>query len=62
VNERLSRRRAEAARAAVQEAAAAANLSRVTMVIEAYGEAMPMACDDTLWGRAVNRRVEVWLE
>ena len=62
VNARLSRSRAEAARAAVQDAAASANLSRVTMVVEAYGEAMPMACDDTEWGRAVNRRVEVWLE
>lgn len=27
----------------------------------AFGEALPMACDDTEAGRQVNRRVEVWL-
>ncbi len=29
--------------------------------IAAYGEAMPMACDETAAGRRLNRRVEVWL-
>ncbi|QYK41769.1 MAG: OmpA family protein [Paracoccaceae bacterium] len=28
---------------------------------EAYGEALPMACDSTAAGRQVNRRVELWL-
>jgi phosphate transport system substrate-binding protein len=28
---------------------------------DAFGEALPMACDDTEWGRQVNRRVEVWV-
>jgi phosphate transport system substrate-binding protein len=31
------------------------------MAVDAFGEAMPMACDDTAWGRQVNRRVEVWV-
>jgi phosphate transport system substrate-binding protein len=62
VNLRLSLRRAEAARAAVIAAADSAQPDRVTLALEAFGEAMPMACDDSDWGRAVNRRVEVWLE
>jgi phosphate transport system substrate-binding protein len=41
--------------------AAAADLNRLRFRVEAFGEAMPMACDDTSWGSAVNRRVEVWL-
>ncbi|WP_165351866.1 phosphate ABC transporter substrate-binding/OmpA family protein [Salipiger sp. IMCC34102] len=27
----------------------------------AFGEALPMGCDDTAWGRQMNRRVEVWI-
>ncbi|WP_375551072.1 phosphate ABC transporter substrate-binding/OmpA family protein [Rhodophyticola porphyridii] len=61
-NLRLARGRAETARRAVMEAANAADLNRVQLRVDAFGEAMPMACDDTEWGRAVNRRVEVWLE
>ncbi|MBU2358999.1 MAG: OmpA family protein [Alphaproteobacteria bacterium] len=26
-----------------------------------FGEALPMGCDDTSWGRRMNRRVEVWV-
>lgn len=62
VNLGLSRRRAEAAREAVLAAADSAQPDRVTLDIDAFGEAMPMACDDSDWGRAVNRRVEVWLD
>ena len=29
--------------------------------IEGFGEALPMACDETAAGRHLNRRVEVWL-
>ncbi|WP_236019509.1 phosphate ABC transporter substrate-binding/OmpA family protein [Fuscibacter oryzae] len=29
--------------------------------IEAFGEAMPMACDETAAGRRLNRRVELWV-
>jgi len=62
VNARLSLRRAETVRDAVLAAAGAAAPDRVTFAVEGFGEAMPMACDDTDWGRAVNRRVEVWLQ
>ncbi len=62
VNLRLSQRRAETVRNAVLAATDAAAPDRVELIVDAFGEAMPMACDDTEWGRAVNRRVEVWLE
>jgi phosphate transport system substrate-binding protein len=61
VNVRLSERRAQTVLEAVRAAAEGA-AARVAFRVEAFGEAMPMACEDTDWGRAVNRRVEVWLE
>lgn len=27
-----------------------------------YGEVLPIGCDESLWGRQVNRRVELWLD
>lgn len=57
----IAKRRAETVRTAVRAAAEAADFDAVDLGIEAFGEAMPMACDDTDWGRQVNRRVEVWL-
>jgi len=61
INRRLSRERAEAVRRAVLAAAGRADLSAVTMEAHGFGPAMPLACDDSDWGRALNRRVEVWL-
>lgn len=29
--------------------------------VDAFGEALPMACDGTMGGRRLNRRVELWL-
>ena len=60
-NLEIARRRATAVRDAVMAAAETITPDRVALTIEAYGEAMPMACDDSAWGRQVNRRVEVWL-
>jgi phosphate transport system substrate-binding protein len=62
VNLRLSLRRAESVLEAVRLAAEAADPDRVAFAVDAFGEAMPMACDDSDWGRAVNRRVEVWVD
>ena len=60
-NRDIALRRAEAVMRAVSAAAVTANLERVDMRVDAFGEAMPMACDDTSWGRQANRRVEVWV-
>tara|TARA_R110002049_G_scaffold44333_6_gene130248 strand:- start:106309 stop:107868 length:1560 start_codon:yes stop_codon:yes gene_type:complete len=60
-NRDIALRRAEAVRRAVSAAAVTANLERVTLGVDAFGEAMPMACDDSEWGRQANRRVEVWV-
>ena len=57
-NQRLSMRRARAVRQAV---GAFTGGSPVKLEVDGYGEILPMACDDTAWGRQVNRRVEVWL-
>lgn len=61
VNKRLSRERARRVRDAVIRAAPTADRSRLEMRVAAFGEAMPMACDETVWERKVNRRVEVWV-
>jgi phosphate transport system substrate-binding protein len=60
-NLQVSLRRADKVLQAVQAAAETADLSQVTLTSTGYGEAFPVACDDTAWGRGVNRRVEVWL-
>ncbi len=60
-NLEISRRRANVVRNAVEKAAETADFNLLNIDVLAYGEAMPMACDDTVWGRQVNRRVEVWV-
>lgn len=56
----LSRSRAEALRATL--ARIAPDLAPEDLpAVEAWGEALPMACDTTEAGRQINRRVEVWL-
>ena len=57
-NQRLSQRRAETVERAV---ARQLNDPPVALSAEGFGEILPMACDDSPWGRQVNRRVEVWL-
>ncbi|MBT8153548.1 substrate-binding domain-containing protein [Epibacterium ulvae] len=60
-NRDIALKRATAVRDAVIETSETANLSLVNLSVEAFGEAMPMACDDSAWGRKVNRRVEIWV-
>ena len=60
-NRGIALQRAEAVRSAIVEAAETADLDQVVLEVDAFGEAMPMACDGSAWGRQANRRVEVWL-
>lgn len=61
-NQRIALARAEAVRKAVLSAAETVDAERMQIEVAAFGEAMPMACDDSDWGRKVNRRVEVWVQ
>lgn len=60
-NKEISMKRAVAVRAAVTKAAETAALDRIELDVDAFGETMPMACDNSAWGRQANRRVEVWV-
>lgn len=60
-NRAIAQRRAETVRDAVLAAVETALPDSVGIGVDAFGEALPMACDDSDWGRQVNRRVEVWL-
>lgn len=59
-NQQLSQARAETVQEAVSDSMAT-NPERVQMAATGLGEVMPLACDNTAWGRHVNRRVEVWV-
>lgn len=59
-NRDLSRQRAEAVLAALR--AATPDLPAETLLrAEGMGEIMPLTCDDSVEGRTLNRRVEVWI-
>ncbi|TDT73242.1 phosphate ABC transporter substrate-binding protein (PhoT family) [Litoreibacter halocynthiae] len=58
----LSLKRAKTVLRLLKEAAPDADFKRLKLRTDAFGEALPMACDDTDWGRAINRRVEVWVK
>ncbi|MEP5153758.1 phosphate ABC transporter substrate-binding/OmpA family protein [Planktotalea sp.] len=60
-NRQIAERRAQAVLAAVKKAAETVDLEDLKISVDAFGEALPMACDDSAWGRQVNRRVEVWV-
>ncbi len=57
----LSLNRAARVRAALTDAAPGLTEVQLPQVV-AFGEAMPMACDETAAGRRLNRRVELWMK
>lgn len=61
-NQKLAMKRARLVMEQVKSAASTADFSQIKLQAEAFGETLPMACDDTAWGRAINRRVEVWVK
>lgn len=60
-NKGLSEKRANAVMQAVI-AATEGGGEQASLSAVGYGEAMPLACDSSEWGRFVNRRVEVWVK
>lgn len=60
-NRDLSAARAEAVMRDVERALGGDIPANVSIETEAFGEALPMACDDTIWGQQTNRRVELWV-
>ncbi|WP_245820446.1 phosphate ABC transporter substrate-binding/OmpA family protein [Flavimaricola marinus] len=59
-NQRLSAARAETVRSAIVSVLGGTLPEGLTLRTVALGEALPMGCDDTVWGRQMNRRVELW--
>ncbi len=60
-NRDLAAARAEAVLRDVERALGGRVPRNVTLEVDAFGEALPMACDDTIWGQQINRRVELWV-
>ncbi len=60
-NRNLSRRRAKAVEAGVLGETEVFDPGKVEIATDGFGEALPMACDDSVWGREINRRVEIWI-
>lgn len=60
-NLRIAMARAQAVQTALLAATETGVPDRIDLGVAAFGEALPMACDDSDWGRQVNRRVEIWV-
>lgn len=61
-NLQIAQDRAETVFGSVWSNAAEVDLQATQLTTMAFGEAMPMACDTSPWGRQTNRRVEVWVK
>lgn len=57
----LSRQRADILVQTVAEAVPDLGDMRVRLAADAFGETLPMACDESPAGSQINRRVEVWV-
>lgn len=60
-NRALSLQRAEAVRDAVLNAALTFEPGQLAVRVAGFGEALPLTCEETPWGKYINRRVEVWI-
>ncbi|TYO88241.1 phosphate ABC transporter substrate-binding protein (PhoT family) [Oceanicella actignis] len=61
LNRALSFRRADQVRAAIEAAAPAGALDKIDFRVMGYGELAPVGCNESLAGRRINRRVELWI-
>lgn len=59
-NQELSVVRAQQVATEIANAGGSA-LSNIEFVVKGYGELSPSACNDTLEGKRINRRVEIWM-
>ena len=57
----LSKSRAQAVYETMINAVGAAALNDLTLLVQGYGELLPVACNTTSKGREINRRVEIWV-
>lgn len=60
-NRRLARERARSVREEVVSALGGGLPEEVILRTGGFGEALPIGCDSTSWGRRMNRRVELWV-
>jgi len=60
-NRDLAAARADAVRRQVLAALGGGLPPGATLEVDAFGEALPIGCDDTPWGLRMNRRVELWV-
>lgn len=60
-NRDLAAARAEAVKEDLMQALGGDLPFNVGLATDAFGEAMPLACDDTPMGQRANRRVEMWV-
>ncbi len=60
-NRSLSADRSETVLRNLEQVIGGALPDGVLVETEAFGEALPLGCDDTEWGRQMNRRVELWV-
>ncbi|NSX53505.1 phosphate ABC transporter substrate-binding/OmpA family protein [Parasulfitobacter algicola] len=60
LNEELSAQRASSVRDSLLAALSNDSRQNVRTSVLGYGEMSPLGCNDTFFGRLINRRVEVW--
>lgn len=61
-NIKLAKKRAETVLQAIKTAAPDGSLDDVVFQVSGFGEAAPLACEDTQVGKNINRRVEIWIK
>ncbi len=61
LNRTLSFRRADQVRASIEAEAPEGALSKIDFRVLGYGELAPIGCNESLAGRRINRRVELWI-